>query len=509
MTGSPISSSRRILFLLVLILVAYGAVACALALTKRPWCDEICFANPGVDLITRGSFGVTTMDPTGYGIFIGWYFPHVQTHAYFIMPFDPLLQAAWFKLFGVHVFTMRSLHVFLGLLALLAWGLLVHRLSRSTPIALVAMAMIALDRGFLQAASDGRGDMASAAFGVIGLAAYIVLRERRLGWALFAANAGLTAAVLCHPNGAIAGLGLLYLVLRLDRRRLEWRHLAICTVPYLIGFGLWGWYISLDPQAFRAQFTANASTGRFGGLINPLLGIWREISVRYLEVSYLPSYAHGWRKLPVLIPCLYAAGILACCFAPRLRRVEGARLFGWMAALYFLAFSIGEGTKAAFYLVHMTPLFCCTMAFWVITWWESPAWRRKVVAASAAMLLIFEPLWAANAIYRNSYRDSYLAVTQFIKQHASPGALTMGAGELAFELGFYGPTLDDVNLGYFSGRHPDFVVIDEKCYGEHLNGLEARNPEVYHHVMKVLHEDCERVFTSGTTEVYARKGLVR
>src|ERR1035438_5982117 len=38
------------------------------------------------------------------------------------MPFDPVLQAAWFKLFGVHAFAMRSLHILLGLAALTAWG---------------------------------------------------------------------------------------------------------------------------------------------------------------------------------------------------------------------------------------------------------------------------------------------------------------------------------------------------------------------------------------------------
>src|ERR1035438_3620474 len=72
--------------------------------------------------MTRGTMGFTAMDPTGYSILVGRVFPRVQTRAYFIMPFDPVLQAAWFKLFGVHAFAMRSLHILLGLAALTAWG---------------------------------------------------------------------------------------------------------------------------------------------------------------------------------------------------------------------------------------------------------------------------------------------------------------------------------------------------------------------------------------------------
>src|SRR5713226_1758140 len=111
------------------IVIVYLLLAGGTALTKRPWCDEACFANPAADLIAHGTMGYTEMDPMGHHITIGREWKGVQTHAYFIMPLDPVLQAGWFKLFGVHVFSMRSLHILLGLLALLGWGYLVWKLT--------------------------------------------------------------------------------------------------------------------------------------------------------------------------------------------------------------------------------------------------------------------------------------------------------------------------------------------------------------------------------------------
>jgi hypothetical protein len=496
---------RAYSWIAALILCVYLALACGTALTKRPWCDEACFANPGVDLITRGSFGYTAMDPTGYALLIGWVFPRVQTHAYFIMPFDPLLQAGWFKLFGVSVFTMRSLHIVFGLAALFCWGFLVLRLSGQLPAALLAMALIVVDRSFVYAAADGRPDMTSAAFGVAALAVYMGFRESRLSLAIFLANACLAASVLSHPIGGVSAFGLLYLAFHFDRARLAWRHILFAAVPYVAGFGLWGWYISLDPEAFQKQFLANASTGRFGGLSAPLLGFWREIAIRYMERFYLPPYAAGWKKLTVLIPVLYGSAALICCFILPARKNEAARIFGRLALLYFVVFSVLEGTKADFYLVHMTPLLCCCAAIWIYSWCLIGGARRLTGAAVALLLVVFHIGWNVYSISRDPYRQSYTAITAYIKQHEGPHALVMGGGELGFDLGFYGPVLEDATLGYYSGKQPDFVVVDDKCYRQTIYELQFKAPDVYRHVMKVLNQDCEKVFTSGSSDVYARR----
>jgi hypothetical protein len=506
----PASSGNRrgIACAIALIIAVYLALACGTAVTKRPWCDEACFGNPGVDLMTRGTLGFTVREPTGDGIQVGWVFPRVQTHIYFVMPLDPVLQAGWFKLFGVHVFTMRSLHIVLGLAAMLCWGFLVWRLSGVPGAALLAMALIAVDRSVLLSAADGRPDMTSAAFGVAALAAYVALRERHLTAAVMAANALLTAAVLSHPIGGVAVFGLIYLAFHLDRPRLAPRHVAAAAAPYLVGLGLWGWYISLDPQAFWAQFTANASTGRFSALSAPFAGFWREVTVRYMERSYWPPDAVGWRKLSALIPVLYALAAILCSFAAGMRKLDGARWFGRLALLYFVAFSILEGTKPDFYLVHTTCVLCCCTALAVYSWWTRGAIRRSLAVAIAAGIIFYHAGWRIYSISRNPYRESYTRVTSFIKQHAGPHAVVMGGGELGFDLGFYGPVVDDATLGYFSGKRPDFVVVDDKCYLEMLEGLQGRAPAVYRHVSKLLREDLEKVFTAGRCDVYARRGSI-
>lgn len=471
-------------------------LAAALAWNKRPWCDEACFANPAVDLITRGTMGMPSVSPQPEtNMFSGQVTIGQNRHMYAVMPLDILLHAAWFKLAGVGRFTMRSPHILMGLILILSWGWLVRRLTGSGAAALLALALLAVDRFVLLASSDGRPDVASMAFATAALVVYLRYRERHLGPAIFAANLLFAASFFCHPVGCCAYLPFLYFVWKLDRARIAWKHLFLAAAPFVLSFGLWGWYISLDPVAFRSQFLPNAGSGsRFRGWAHPWVGFFAEIN-RYLR-AYIPGYAAGLRRVMVVIPILYAWPILMLCLDRGVRKVPGALFFGGLGVAYFVVFAVGEGSKQLVYVAYLTPLACCCAGIWVWWLWQRGGWRRTVAGALVGILVVFQLAWTADTIRSNPYARSYAPVIAYLHQHATASSLIIGGPELTFGLGFYGPLRDDPWLLSRSSNPADFVVVDDKCYGQYYPDMDA-----------VLYPRFEKVFTAGDTRIYARRGM--
>jgi hypothetical protein len=491
--------SQRHAVIAVGILCVYFILAGAMALTKRPWFDEAAFANPALDLITRGSMGATMSEPTGYSSAPGVAQVNVQTHVYYSMPLSHLGQALWYKVAGYGFLRMRLYHVLWGVGALLAWCFIVRVLTSAWPPALLAAFLIATDRGFVDAAASGRPDMMSAALAALAIAFYLGLRERSLGAAICWSQILLACALFTHPVGALAGFILAVLAFRFDFRRLRWQYLYIAAIPYLVGFGLWGLYISQDPEAFRTQFGRN-STGRAAGLLDPLGAIAREVRERFLDRMYLPGYAKGVRRIIILIPIIYALAVLLLAF-----RKLGPRLIAVIALAYFFVFGLLESTKPPFYLVHITPLMACCLAVWTWLEWNKEGVRRWAVAAVAGILVTTQVAWIAYACWQNPYRTAYAPAMTFLDRTAGSKSLIFGGSELGFHFGFYNNVVDDATLGYYSGKRANFIVVDDNGYGEAFKGYVARHPDLGRYVRKTLTEDYREVYRGPIYTIYQRR----
>jgi hypothetical protein len=491
---------RRVPLLFAGIVCLYLLIAISLSATKRPWFDEAMFANPAWDLVTRGSMGLTITEPTGFPQVPGIEQVNVNRHVYYSMPLSNLGMGAWYWLVGFGMVRTRLYHVLWGLAALGAWTFLVRTLARSWWPALLAALLVATDRGFVDAAASGRPDMMSAALGTIAMAAYMALREHRLGTAIFTSQALIALALFTHPIGAAADLGVLVLLLRFDFRRLRWAYLPLAAVPFFVGFALWGLYILQDPPAFRSQFGANAS-GREQGLRAPLAGIIREVRVRFLERLYLPPYATGVRRLSVLIPVFYWLSAVLLAF-----RRSGPRLLGVLAILYFFAFSILESTKPPFYLVHITPLLACCLALWSWSVWRAGGGFRWAGPCVVAVVLGIQLVWIAGAIRQDTYHKAYLPAMAFLSREAQPGSLIIGNSELGFYFGFFGGhVVDDASLGYYSGKRADFLAVDVNGYREAFKGFASRDPGLDRYVRKTLTDDYRIVYENPVYTIYRRR----
>ena len=190
------------------------------------------------------------------------------------------------------------------------------------------------------------------------------------------------------------------------------------------------------------------SVGRFQYFRAPLAGLAAEVRIRFLEHSYFPPSAAGLRQAALLIPTFYAASVIALLCAG----TGGARLLAALAGVYFAVFGVFDGSKAAFYLVHFTPLLACCAGCWVTAEWQRAGWRGRVAAGLATLLIMLNISWIGYGIRRDSYRNAYLPAIAYLNHHAGVDDLIFAASEFAFGLGFCGRFRDDSTLGLFHGQ---------------------------------------------------------
>jgi 4-amino-4-deoxy-L-arabinose transferase-like glycosyltransferase len=490
--------------LLLIVMLAYLALAAGSAMTKSPWSDEAWFAQAGLNLATRGEMTTPVLETTGTN------FKGLERHTYWVMPLHLVTQAAWYKIFGFSLLSMRVLSAVFGALALCAWYFIVWSLTGNRKIALLTFILLAFDYIFVMAASFGRGDMMSAALGAAGLAAYLYLRERDFRWAIFASQSLIAACGLTHPNGGVAFFfGLLFLTFYFDRARLRWQHLGLAAIPYVVGALGWGAYILQAPSDFVAQFTANASTGgRMSGLTSPLSAIKNEITLRYLTAFGLGGHMASssgpiWLKSLILLS--YVVALAGCLSVRSIRGHKGYRALLILTGIFFLVLMFFDGQKLSFYLVHIVPLYTALLAVWIYWCYSTrfaPAW---LLALCLGGLLAIQ---LGGILYRmklNVYQKSYLAATDFIDARAPAGSMVMGSAVLGFDLG-YERIVDDVRFGFNTGKRPDFIVIND-VYDDTIKYYRAggEGAELAAHINKLLTEDYELIYDRNFYQVYARR----
>src|SRR5207244_5704257 len=140
----------------------------------RPWFDEGWFSSPALNLLTKGHMGTSVLDPTA--TFRSVQLTGINEATYWIMPLYILAQAAWYMLVGFSLPSMRALSVLWGLTALISWYLIIRCLSGEKPVALIAVALVAIDFQFLSSASSGRMDIMAAGLGFARSGAFFCLR---------------------------------------------------------------------------------------------------------------------------------------------------------------------------------------------------------------------------------------------------------------------------------------------------------------------------------------------
>lgn len=441
----------------------------------------------------------------------GTWMEGMDRHTYWILPLHILAQTAWYKMFGFSLAALRWLSIFWGAIILLSAYSLISKLFHDFRIALLTVGLLAVDSHFTWVASLGRMDAMCAGLGWAGCATFLCLRERSLGAAIVWSNAMVAASCLTHPCGALYLAMLSALILYYDRARVGFREIALAAIPYLAGLGAWGLYILQDPAQFRAQFTGNISgiaseftdSSRWSGLRAPLTGFRREIG-RYIGVFAWHTAPNAWVRSQIVILIAYALAILAGLSTPAIRRRSGYRALVLSGALMFVIMALFEGLKGGVYVVHTLPIAAALLAAYVAFYaWSGRRWMRWAALTSVVTIGCLQLAYGIESNLHPRGKWDYDAMLEFLGNHAAPTSQIMGGAEMAFRLGFHANLIDDPRLGYFSGKHPDFIVANE-VYRGWFDRSRTRYPEIHAHIEDLLSNSYRPVFHNASYTVYRR-----
>ena len=493
--------------ILSLVVLLFLVCCFAVSLTRAPWYDEGFVANPAFALMATGYPGVSALDDNGPFL----PFPQrismkgIREHIYMEMPVHTALLAAWCKVLGFSLFKARMLSILAGLVVLLSWYFAVGRLTADRMVAPATVALLAVDYAFVLRSSEVRMDALSAAFGFAGLAVYLRLRESSFSRAVLWSHVCVSASAFTHPNGGIlAFAGLLFLTLYYDFRRIRFRHFLIALSPYLVGAACWGWYISRDVASFKAQFLLNSVQGNRLSVFNsPLSALKDEIVVRYLGVLGGLGDA-GAKRLKLIVPFSYWAGVLGLLSIPELRRRKGYLALLFLAGIYFLVLAFTDGRRSQCYLVHIVPVFVAPMAATMVWLWRKGRTQRIAVAAWVLALCAIQLGGTFYQVRQDGYHKIYLPALAFIQQHATADQLIIGPGTLGIGLRYPANFIDDFRLGFLSRKAPEWIVVND-WYREWFLALGDKEPDAYQFVRNRLDQNYKPVFTRADYVVYQRR----
>lgn len=472
------------------------ALLIGLAKTRRPWNDEAMFANPALNLAEKGFMGITVYEGAGV-------LPELNRYTYLIFPLNIVTLAGWYKLVGFSLMSTRVLSMLWTFVLLGEIYYLIRTWSSSVSIALLAALLTAFDYNILVAGSFGRYEPMVAALGFGAYCCYLALRERHPRWAILASNTCVALAGMTHPNGLMFFCGLVFLILYYDRKSFRAGWLGIAAIPYVAGAIAWGQYLLRSPHSAYEQLRVHSS-GRIV-LLHPLEAIIGEAQ-RYMQAAGFTAHLAGhtgpiFLKSIPLVFYLFAIGAMIA--LPELRRHRGYRALLYLTAVHFGYQCFIDGTKFTFYLVHLIPLYAAILAIVASHLWEARRALRPLIAAALALVMAISAGGVLLRIRLDTYDRLYMPAVNFIKEHAGPSDLVMASCDFGFAYGFRPNLIDDIRIGYFTGKIPQFIVVEE-IYQANFDAWKAGAPDLYRFVERRLNE-YDLVYDRDSYRIYRRK----
>lgn len=489
---------RRFLVALVISIAVYFVLAALVASAKRPWSDEGWFASPAFNLAFHGFMGTTVLYSPRL--------PRIDQHTYWVLPLYLVGLAGWFKAFGFGLVSMRMFSAVFGAVAIGSWYAVAQKLTRDPLVAAITAILLSTDYLFVNIGTLGRPDMMCAGLGSLSLALYLSLRERNLGQAFFWANVALACCFFTHPNAILFAALFVLLVWVHDRRTLRIRTLLAGAVPYLTGAAMWLAYIARDPSAFQAQITGNADRQeRFGNFLHPWHAIKAEIVERYLTAYGLGAHSAGHTgpiALKSLVLVCYVLAIVICLSVPSIRKRPGTKIAPAMLGIVFLI-QCFFNQKLSWYLANIIPLYTLVLAIAFVALWQRGRIPRPFSVVIAGIFFALLMVQIGGSLYlakTNTYRSQYSPLLAFLNE-LPPKQSIYGSAAIEFGLAHRERLCDDVSLGYYNHRQPDYVVMDP-IYEDSLEGLKYHDRAAYNSAEKKL-EGARKIYDHDDFQVYA------
>lgn len=353
--------------------------------------DEPWIASTGYKLATQGVLGSDLMAG----------FHGMERRTYGFMPFQPMLDAAVFRMAGCGLVEARLTTVFLGLGALILTGMIAARLfDRAAAVAAMAVLVgvpwlpIAPFRvtgvPLLDQARISRYDMGVATFGLAATLLYLVASQRCSPWRFAAAGAMVAGAGLCNLYGFF-WLPVLLAVGVWNRERP--RHLAALVLGTVVALLPHAAYVLADLSAWTAQNVQYAPRFNLG---DPgwYLANLRNEPWRYGITTLGPLLRPGPLVLMIGVP----AAVVAL-----LRRTSGdharaARPVVVPALGLPLMLAALITIKQPGYLLVVVPIGAIALGWAAVALWRRSRWALRAVLVAVAVSVAFDGAIAVSTI---------------------------------------------------------------------------------------------------------------
>jgi 4-amino-4-deoxy-L-arabinose transferase-like glycosyltransferase len=402
----------------------YLVFAFGVARTKAPWCDEGWFANPAYNLAYHGTMSTNVLEPSGH--FLNAYIRGIQERTYIVVPNHLVALAGWFRVFGFSLVSMRTYSILWGVVTLLIFYYIAHRLVPDPGVAQLGVFLLAVDFMFIWTTADGRMEAPASALALGAVAAYLHFGEANFRVAVIVSQILGATAMFTHPNAIFGVLAIAVLTWYLDRPKLKWQYILWAAAPYLLFALLWSIYIVQSPADFAAQFFANAvgrGSARWKIVIQPWLAIALEL-MRHAGTYMASGLWQGvMNQAMIFVPIGYVSALIWFMRHHR-RRPPGARVFLSIALTYLLGMTFLNGFKAAPYILYLVPFYDVVLAAWIIHLWRGTSERKLFAASLLAAFLALQITTTVQHIRADEYGR------------------------------------DDARLGIYSGLEPDVLVMD-------------------------------------------------
>ena len=410
-----IAQNKEILILLLIYAVLYS-----FNLDKFPVIsgDENYFLNPAYDLVMFGKMGTSMI----YGFY------NIANFTYWQPPVFILLMAASFKLFGFGIVQARMVSVFLGFLTVLFTYLLGLKLYNKK-IGLLASFLLVLNPLFFLVSRTARMEIAVACFMVIALYfTVLALKYSKVNY-YFVSGLFATLAVLSHPNGVIAVLVVVMVILaeKIDIKSFKFKFnlnkvlafilgVLIPLIPYLL-------YISMDFTAFKGQFMMNVGASPS----NPLNNIIMEPS-RFVELFWWFVRYDGVFLTFVTFAVALILTVLGLYYLVMERKL-GDKFLLIVFMVTAVVFSIFVYHKYFIYLGLIAPYFSILIALTLKD--KITLQLNKKGVCSVFILVLWIALIIGNCIFIDNFLEKtkdydYYSIGSEVEKYIPAGSVVMG-----------------------------------------------------------------------------------
>lgn len=421
----------------------------------QPFVDEAWLASRAWSFVGTGhAFG--TLDAgvfdrfEGYWTLFSW--------------FEALFRSLSIRAFGLSLFSMRLTSLISGLVLLVAIYVIARRLGGQR-MALIAVVLVALSRGFFLSAHLARHDIMVAALGFGAVALSLIDRESPFPLKSILSGLALALAFEMHPNGAIYGPVILALYLNdhgwsIFRSRRFWGFAG----GVLVGLSL---YAAIHIFPYPATYTAFINLA-YGASRTPLFlvtdpNVWLG-NLGSMGTLFLGFVTTATPLVVIGVWLLWAR-----------RSADDQRLLVLFIVL-MLAFTVLVRNKFSYYAILFSPGAALVLAAFV-TRLLSARWPSSLLARGEMALawgLLLGAVVSSLTCMRGDLVSDYEAVLDRIRQVVPADSVVMGTQVTWFaipnqrylsweQLIYYqryapGSTLEDALTEF----HPDFLIMDSQ-----------------------------------------------